>query len=68
MHKANLCRHEEDESFQRQDTGQYHDRGEETDGLVAFKRTQNTHTLKADRTDGQFVVIICSTGENDKHC
>lgn len=36
--------------------------------MVAFKTTQNTHTLKADRTDGQFVVIICSTGENDKHC
>lgn len=55
MHKANLCWHEVNESFQREDTVQYSERGEGTDGSVAVKRTLNTRTLKADRTDGRTV-------------
>lgn len=51
MHTADLCRHEQTESSEREDTVQYHDKGEETGGLVAFKRTQTTHTLKPDRTN-----------------
>lgn len=36
VHQANLCRHEENESSEREDTVQYHDKGKETGSLVAF--------------------------------
>lgn len=52
----------------RQDTVRYHDKGEETDSSVAFLKTHvRTYTLKADGTNGQSVVIKCSTRDYDKH-
>lgn len=63
MRTADLCRREQSESSEREDTVQYRDKGEETGGLVAFKRTQDDTDTKA-RQDSYSVVIICSTGEN----
>lgn len=52
MHTADPWRLEQSERSEREDTGQYQDKGEETGGLVAFKRTQTTQTRKPDRTNG----------------
>lgn len=44
----------------KESTVQYHDKGESTDAAVKGLRTLHTKG----RQDGQFVVTICSTGEN----